>query len=451
MGTLGQPIHRYYTVFLIALLLIIPLSSKSQIPVIRNIKALTNDAEPSIRPWPVCDEEVRLQKKYADYSAEELVKELLTEDSIFYCPNVRGTTRMASKRWVIQALITNQKNEALPYLIKVIKNESPQLSAVAMEIIQFADRKLLRPHSALFLKKMQSIHAPERNRSIALLQRIKDEHIEQVIVKRWDKFSSSDIKDYRKSSSLRGLFELMLYSIKDRALLEKSIIHTLTQKRLDDYAMREYLRVLDSFMYREHDIQIEEEVLKILLKTNDRYVASSAAEVLSDSRTAFACHALIQALDSKNDEVRAEVAGHLIRRYDFIILEQKEIIENLMSDDSPKVINRTRWALSYKEPDAKQSAFIVNIMLKHLAEAGTSIAEKVSFMMQFYARLDQSHRDSIVVKNLDAVLNSIELALNDSVYNRGCQMTTERLFEEIYSQKEMDISHLEFWKRQLER
>ena len=73
--------------------------------------------------------------------------------------------------------------------------------------------------------------------------------------------------------------------------------------------------------------------------------------------------------------------------------------------------------------------------------------------MNFYSNLNQTLRESLSLSDPipTSVLKSFELTLHSPLYGITCQKITERLFEQIYGKKEMDMTYLEFWRRQLEK
>jgi HEAT repeat protein len=436
-------------VSLMALMLTTPFNGIAQTSPTPGARVGGTEDESILRALPVCEEKQQLLKRYATYEADELVKELTRKDTMFICSGARGTIYTLSRRLVIQLLISQNRNEALPYLIKVVENEKPQLRVLALELMQDADDQLLRPHRTLFLEKSQSKHHGERNRSLYILQRIKDKHIEEVIVKRWNSISTKELKKLSGSSSLRIWFELMLYNVKDRALLEKSIISTLREKTLEPDVLSEYIRAVRSFVSKGHDIQIDEEVIEMLMKTEDQTVADYATAVLSDSRTIVARDGLVRALELRNDSIRAIVAEHLISRSDFDILEQKSLLERMLADSSRMVIQHVFSALTWKKPGASESAVVIQSLLKHLSESDKPKPQKVIVLMYFYPSLDKAMRDSICLSDPTLVLKSIELAFSSPEYGRFSREVTERIFEQIHGKKEMDISYLEFWSKQL--
>ncbi|MCB0855904.1 MAG: hypothetical protein KDD63_26965, partial [Bacteroidetes bacterium] len=300
------------------------------------------------------------------------------------------------------------------YLIKVVKRKNPELSALALELVEYADEQLLRQYRSLFLKKSQSWHHAERNRSLYILQRIKDERIEEVMVERWNDFSNREVGSLVRSRSLRIWCELMLYNIKDRELLEKSIISTLREKKLGSDALKEYLSVVQSFVSQEHDIKIEEEVIEILMKTKDMIVADKAAAILSDSRNIEAWDGLIQALDHKNDDIRSIVAKNLISRSDFDIVEQQILVERMLADSSPPMIFMVYTALTWKEPGPEETAVIIKSMINHLGKSDKSTQQKAYLLMNFYSNLNQTLRESLSLSDPipTSVLKSFELTLH---------------------------------------
>ncbi|MFK7787408.1 MAG: HEAT repeat domain-containing protein, partial [Crocinitomicaceae bacterium] len=437
---------------LLGILLLFPtVHAFAQIPRAQIPKVSSSEDNGMLRMRPICETEERLYKKYANYTAQDLVKELLEEDSTFECIGIRGTRLTLSKRGVIQSLILQDRDAAFPYLIKLVKKEKQEFSALALELVQHADDRLLREHRNLFIKKSTSENNAERNRSLHILKRIRDEHIEEVIVKRWNNFSDKEIETLAKSGSVRILCELMMYGVKNRPLIEESILHTLRDKNLKTNSLPSYLNVLSSFVSREHNTEIDDEVFKILMRTRDANVGNYAGDVLNNSRTAEGRNYLIQALDHKDEMVRAEVAIHLISRYDFDLIEDQLLLKRMFSDESPEVFRFAQNGIGWKKPNPEQNAVLVQLLLDDLSQEKEVIPYKVSAMMRYYGNLNGTMRESLRVLNLTSVLKAITVGLNSNDYRRAIEMSSQFVFKQVTGKKEMDITYLEFWTEQLEK
>ena len=301
----------------------------------------------------------------------------------------------------------------------------------------------------MFLKKSESKNPHERNRSLYILQRIKDEHIIETITDRWDAFSNSEIEKQAKQGSTRIMFELMLYGRKNCGLVEKSILKTLTEKKLPPNVLTEYLNILSSFIGRDHDTKIDDAVINILLKTKNKDVANYASAVLQDSRTTIARNGLIRGLDHKDAQIRATIAQHLITRYDFNIQQDVLLLERILSDSSLVVFQYAYSALTWKEPNAEQCAVIVQILLNYFSTNKKPQPKKVYVFLHFYYNLNQEFRESIKVENSILVLQSINEALNSPEFDRISLQTTKRIYEKMYGIKEMVITPMEFWRGRL--
>ncbi|MCB0851115.1 MAG: hypothetical protein KDD63_02640, partial [Bacteroidetes bacterium] len=144
MKKFNQSIFNSIFLALMAAILTAPFNGIAQLPQTQEAKVLNPEGETTLRPRPICEEEQQLVEKYGTYQPRQLVKELIKEDTAFTCPGIRGTTRISGRRAVIQSLISQNRDEAFPYLIKVVKSKKPELSALALELVQYADEQLLR-------------------------------------------------------------------------------------------------------------------------------------------------------------------------------------------------------------------------------------------------------------------------------------------------------------------
>lgn len=394
-----------------------------------------------------CPIEDSLSKVFKNLSVEKLVQELKQPDFHFQCW-INRNYRTFSKRRFIQNRLSEDRNAATPYLIKFIKRKPPELQAIALEVIQYADESVLEPYKSIFLKTSKSENVAVRNRSLSILARIKNSKIEKIMLDRLNSINSNWLKKYNHSFEL--MIKLLLYSPIDRASVEKGLIYLIENNEISDENLTQLISLMHSFNMREDSEVVLKKYVYWLNHHPNPEVIRRAAQGLGEVQSGI--QYLLAGTHHKNPHVRANSAINLTQHREFSLKDHDEAIGEILIDSNPMVLQYFFNGISWLKLLPNQKKELLKKMIKHSDKILKSTRLDYGlYMLRQCTGIPVQDFNFITQNEAQIVMNYFEVVNSDPTYRSIFRSSTRFIAEqnEFDFQFNSESDYLDVWRQML--